>query len=274
MKTFLKVALFSVLVVLAFGGYSNFGIPVITPAPPPVQEKLDLGAMTMDQFVALGEKIYKGKGTCTLCHNDLGRAPMLNKLATSLAVVLKDPRYKGLADGSNEKYLVESLVKPSAFVAAGFGKAGSNDTESPMPDVSGGAIGLTKAEVMAVVAYLLDSNGLENTVEIPKETPAASSEAAASGKAEPRKPHADGAAVAQALGCGMCHKLGDQTGEAGPDLTTIGAKQNREYLRRAILNPNADLAEGYPPDMMPADYGIQVYATELELLVDYLASQK
>jgi len=49
----------------------------------------------------------------------------------------------------------------------GFGKAGSNDSESPMPDVSGGGISLSDVEIKAVLAFMLDSNGLENTVEIP-----------------------------------------------------------------------------------------------------------
>src|SRR3989304_4734360 len=167
MINFLKVAIFSVLMVGAFWGYSNFGIPQIKPAPPPVEEKLDLGAMTMDQFVALGGKIYNGKGTCTLCHNAMGRAPMLDKIGPVSLTRLKDPRYKGTAK-TVEEYLQEALVKPSAFVVSGFGKAGTNDTESPMPDVTGGGIGLSEAELKAVIAYLQDSGGAEVTVTIPE----------------------------------------------------------------------------------------------------------
>lgn len=273
MKTFLQVVLFSLFVVFCFAGFSRFGIPQINPAPPPVQEKVDLAAMTPEQFLAMGEKAVKGKGTCTLCHNDLGRAPMLNLLGNVIKDRLADPKYKGEANGSPEKYLVESLVKPSAYVVVGFGKAGSNDTESPMPDVSTGSIGLSKAEVMAVVAYLLDSNGLENTVEIPKESPAGD---AGEKKAEsgPRKPYATVNEIIEAVNCGMCHKVAEQVGEVGPDLIQIGGKRDREYLRRAILNPNADIAEGYEKDMMPADYGTQLYASEVELLLDYLAGLK
>ena len=97
MINFLKVSVFSLLMVGGFWGFSNFGIPQIKPAPPPVEEKLDLGAMTMDQFIALGGKIFNGKGTCTLCHNAMGRAPMLDKIGTVAPERMKDARYKGTA---------------------------------------------------------------------------------------------------------------------------------------------------------------------------------
>jgi hypothetical protein len=136
MKILLKVTVFSLLTIAFFAGFSNYGIPEINPAPPPKEEKLDLGSMTMDRFVALGDKIFNGKGTCTLCHNAVGgRAPMLDKVAAVAPERMADPRYEGDAD-TLEAYLYESMVKPSAYVVAGFGKAGSNDTQSPMPDAS------------------------------------------------------------------------------------------------------------------------------------------
>lgn len=121
MRQFLFVVIFSLLMIGFFAGYSNFGIPQIEPAPPPVEEKIDLGAMDMDQFIALGTKIFSGKGTCTLCHNELGRAPMLGTIGDAAVQRLKDPRYKGAAEDV-EEYLLESLVEPSAFVVEGFGK--------------------------------------------------------------------------------------------------------------------------------------------------------
>jgi putative heme-binding domain-containing protein len=76
------------------------------------------------------------------------------------------------------------------------------------------------------------------------------------------------------LACAACHKVAGQGGEIGPDLAGIGARRDREYLRRAILNPAADVAEGFPPGIMPPNYGEQLYASELEMLVDYLAESK
>lgn len=273
MKNFLQVAIFSLLVILGFAGYSNLGIPQIKPAPPPQAEKVDLGAMTMEGFVALGEKIYSTKGTCTLCHNALGRAPMLDKLGENAPARLADARYKGTAK-SVEEYLHESLIKPSAYVVSGFGKAGSNDTESPMPDVSGGSIGLSEVEIEAVIAYMLDSNGIENTVEIPKDAGKSAAASPAKGGGEPRKPYTTVEEILAAHTCGACHKIGKEAGELGPDLTHIGDTQSRDYLRRAILEPNADIAAGFAPDMMPAGLGELLYAKELEMLVDYLVAQR
>ena len=268
MTNFLKVCIFSILSVGAFWGYSNFGIPTIIPAPPPVEEKLDLSAMTMDQFVALGEKIYNGKGTCTLCHNSMGRAPMLDTIGVKAEEHMKDARYKGAAK-TVEEYIHEGLLKPSAFVVAGFGKAGSNDTESPMPDVTTGGIGLNEAEVAAVIAYLQSWSGVEVTVAIPA-MPAAGAEAP---KAEEAAPLKTADEVIAKYTCGACHNFSGDAASLGPNLSKIG-KKGREYLRQAVIDPEAVTAKGFTGGMMPATYGEQLKASELELLVNYMAGLK
>jgi mono/diheme cytochrome c family protein len=268
MTNFLKVSIFSILMVGAFWGYSNFGIPTIVPAPPPVEEKLDLSAMTMDQFIALGGKIYNGKGTCTLCHNSMGRAPMLDTIGAKAEEHMKDARYKGTAK-TVEEYIHEAMVKPSAFVVAGFGKAGTNDTESPMPDVTGGGIGLNEAEVAAVIAYLQDSGGAEVTVAIPE----MSADSGDTPKAEEVAPLKTADEIIAKYTCGACHNFAGDAAGLGPNLSKIG-KRGKEYLRQAVLNPDAVIAEGFAGGMMPPTYGEQLRASELELLVDYLAGLK
>jgi len=267
MKNFLKVTLFSLLLISLFSLYSNYGIPEIQPAPPPTEEKLDLGSMTMEQFVAVGEKVVNGKGTCTLCHNAVGgRAPLLEKLVTATPQRLQDSRYQGEASDL-ESYILESMLDPSTYVVVGFGKAGSNDTESPMPDVTGGGIDLSEAEISAVIAYLQDLGGAEVTVEIPTGTAAEDSAESVASKAQPLGSAEE---IVASYGCGACHKIAGQSGAIGPDLSAIGATRDSDYLRRAILDPNAEVAEGYPPNLMPATYGSQFYAQELELLVAYM----
>jgi len=270
MKNFLKVAAFSLIIIFLFAGFANFGVPRIEPAPPPTEEKVDLSSLTMDQFLALGEKIYKGKGTCTLCHNALGgRAPLLEKSAAVAEKRLKDPRYKGEATDI-EGYLFESLVKPSAFVVAGFGKKGTNDEVSPMPDASTGSIGLNEVELAAVTAYLQDLGGVEVTVEIPEDA----GDSADDEEEEQRKPYETVEDILSEVGCGACHKVGEEEGEQGPDLTKIGALRDAAHIRKSILDPNAELTKGFEKDLMPKDYGTQLYASELEMLVDYLAKLK
>jgi len=46
--------------------------------------------------------------------------------------------------------------------------------------------------------------------------------------------------------CQRCHAIDGQGGiEVGPDLSTIGARKDREYLLRSIVTPNSEIAEGF-----------------------------
>ncbi|MCP4319192.1 MAG: c-type cytochrome [Hyphomicrobiales bacterium] len=273
MRQFLSVVAFTLITIGCFTAYSNYGIPQIEPAPPPKEEKLDLGSMTMDQFVALGERLFNGKGTCTLCHNSLGRAPLLDTLGDVTPGRLGDARYEGEA-GNVEEYLIESLVEPSAFVVEGFGKKGTNDTESPMPDVSGGGISLSEAEILAVVAYLQERGGSEVTVEIPTDVGEGDEDEEEEEELEPREAVSDPKLLVSMFMCDACHMIDGEGGDIGPDLSGIGAARDRAYLRRAILDPNADITEGFEPDQMPEDMAEQMYVSELEILVDFLAENK
>lgn len=273
MRNFVKVIVFSLLVMFSYVLFATEYIPPIQPAPPPVEEALDVGAMTMDQFIALGEKIFNGKGTCTLCHNAVvKRAPLFEAsgagpaIASRAAERIKDPRYKGKAANAVE-YIIESMKEPSAFVVSGYGVTGTNDTASPMPDVTSGAIGLNEVELNAVVAYLQQLSGAEVTVEIPKGKPA---EGKSSDVATVAKTAEE---VVNKLGCGACHKIAGAMGSIGPDLAHIGSKK-ADYLRRAILEPNADIAPGFAAGMMPQDFKDKMTAGELELLVNYLVKSK
>jgi len=270
MKHLLQIMVFSLITIGGFWGFANYGVPKIEPAAPPKSEKLDLGSMTMEQFIAVGDKLYNGKGTCTLCHNSLGRAPMLDNIGSVGPQRLADPRYGGEAKDI-ESYLYESMVKPSVFVVAGFGKAGSKDTESPMPDVSGGSIGFSEAEIKAVIAYIQETGGAEVTVTIPTdESPA---EEKASEQNSTRAPISTAQEIFSHFTCDACHKIEGAGGELGPDLSHIGDRRDAAYIRRSILDPNADIAEGFVP-MMPPIYSNQMYASELETLVNYLSSMK
>lgn len=272
----LKIILFCIVVLAGFAGYSNFGVPQVKPELPPAEEKFDIGNITMEQFVALGEKIFNGKGACTLCHSSvLKRAPVLDghgdEAAANIATLrLKDKRYRGKAT-TPEEYIRESMIDPSAYVVAGFGS--DNDTRSPMPDVRTGVIGLSEPEIDAVIAYMQKRAGVDITVRVPS---GALPLDVTSGKMAPAKTAEE---VIAKFGCGNCHKIGKEEGALGPDLTHASKLGNEAYIRRGILDPDADISKncsGSPclSGQMPTDYGTKMTGSELEMLVQYLVKSK
>jgi cytochrome c oxidase cbb3-type subunit III len=58
-------------------------------------------------------------------------------------------------------------------------------------------------------------------------------------------PSSRGEQVYRKQGCSACHTIGDDGGTLGPDLSRIGARRDRNYLRRALLEPDADIPESF-----------------------------
>ncbi len=272
--TFARVIIFSLFTLLAFTGFANL-VPQVQ-GDPPVEEKIDAGSLDMAGMVSFGERLFSGKGTCTLCHNNLGRAPDLLEmdLAKAFPERLTDARYAGIAKGKTgakavENYIIESLKDPSKYVVAGFGKKGSSDSISPMPKVDAAPIELTNIEMNAVTAFLQDRAGLTPTVSLPsaEEASAASKSEDDEDEAEPVK---TGVAAIEKYGCATCHDLEGSEGDLGPKLNGIGNKMSDAKLVEAIVKPNAEIAEGYEADTMPDDFGEQMRVSELNLIVEYL----
>ena len=269
------------MVICGFAGYTTFGLPLIVPEAPPKEEKLG-GNLTMDQYIAVGDKIFHGKGTCTLCHSPVGgRAPLLEAVAGKVPERLKDPRYKGKAKTA-EEYIHESMIQPSAFVVEGFGKKGTNDTESPMPQIDKGSIGLSAVEINAVIAYLLSIGGVEVTVPLP--TGDAGVKPAGDDKKAEVKPAATAEEAFKKYDCLACHMApgAAEGGDVGPNLKELakvaGSRKKgmsaKQYIAESITNPNAYVVKGFDPDTMPGDFAAKMTVSELDLLVDALAGKK
>jgi quinoprotein glucose dehydrogenase len=47
------------------------------------------------------------------------------------------------------------------------------------------------------------------------------------------------------LPCARCHKVGGEGGEAGPELSLIGAQKKKDYLLESIIKPSAHIAAGF-----------------------------
>jgi mono/diheme cytochrome c family protein len=82
-----------------------------------------------------------------------------------------------------------------------------------------------------------------------------------------------GKALFSAQGCNGCHTLKEAgaQGTTGPDLDTALKGKNDEFIRESIVNPNAQIAAGYAPNIMPSTYGSKLSQQQLADLVAFLA---
>ena len=62
----------------------------------------------------------------------------------------------------------------------------------------------------------------------------------------------------------------------GPPFDGIGARLDADYIRESILDPAAGASEGFESflGLMPPIFGNQLTASQLEALVQFLASQR
>ncbi len=84
-----------------------------------------------------------------------------------------------------------------------------------------------------------------------------------------------GAGLFIANGCATCHTLASvpqARANVGPDLTGIGA-QSPDYIRESIINPGAVITEGYEDGLMPINFAETIPESDLNALVDFLATQ-
>jgi quinoprotein glucose dehydrogenase len=58
------------------------------------------------------------------------------------------------------------------------------------------------------------------------------------------------------IACVRCHRIGnDGGGNAGPELTAVGSRQQREYLLESIVLPNKQIAPGFETTVITTKTG-------------------
>jgi mono/diheme cytochrome c family protein len=72
--------------------------------------------------------------------------------------------------------------------------------------------------------------------------------------------------------CGSCHTLeaAGSTQTLGPNLDEGLADKDAAFIRESIVNPDAEVTEGFPDSLMPEDYGDKLSDQELADLVAFL----
>jgi mono/diheme cytochrome c family protein len=259
----LKVSAFALFVMGSYTWYAN-SIPQIE-SKPPEELSLEGGNVTPEQLVAAGEKIFREKGQCTTCHaigRPGGRGPDLAGVGARAAT-----RKPGTPAS---KYLVESLLTPSAVLVPNF--------PDIMPKIDRPPIGLNRSELWAMVAYL-ESQGGAVAVKLDDVPATAGAQAAGGGAATvelPGDPKAGQAVFAGKGTCIACHKAGSVgASPVGPDLSNIGASQTVEYIMAKILDPKSKgVVSGFPAGVMPPTFGQMLTAKEYLDLVAFLMTLK
>jgi mono/diheme cytochrome c family protein len=85
---------------------------------------------------------------------------------------------------------------------------------------------------------------------------------------------AAGKAVFAAEGCAGCHTFSPAgaTGTVGPNLDDVLKGKDAAFIRQSIVDPNAVIAPGFNPGVMPQTYKEQLSPKQLDDLVAFLMS--
>jgi mono/diheme cytochrome c family protein len=72
--------------------------------------------------------------------------------------------------------------------------------------------------------------------------------------------------------CSSCHSVEAGKRVVGPSLAGLGA--SADFLHQSIVDPNAQITEGFGANIMPTTYGSQLTEQQINDLVAYLMSLK
>jgi cytochrome c oxidase subunit 2 len=96
--------------------------------------------------------------------------------------------------------------------------------------------------------------------------------APAAGPTTTAAPANRGAEVFAEQGCGSCHTFtpANARGGIGPDLALSLHGESKDFVLRSIVAPDAEVAQGWSPGMMPGDFAQRIDPRDLDPLVAYL----
>ena len=90
--------------------------------------------------------------------------------------------------------------------------------------------------------------------------------------AVPKGDPAAGKQVFMTQGCGNCHTFSGagSSGTVGPNLDEALKGKDGAFVRESIVEPNKETASGYPPNVMPQNYGQLLTPKQVDDLVAFL----
>jgi mono/diheme cytochrome c family protein len=177
---------------------------------------------------------------CGTCHA-LKEAGTQAEIGPDLDAAFVEARREG-SDSDTIEGIVESQIENPRFT--------SPDNPAYMP--ANLVTGEDATDVAAYVASVAGVPGIEPP--IPPDAP-------------------PGAQVFLAQGCGSCHTLAaaNATGTVGPDLDEVIPGQDAQQVEQSIIDPDAQLSQGFSAGIMPTTYEQDLTPQELGDLVDFLS---
>jgi mono/diheme cytochrome c family protein len=143
---------------------------------PPVEEKFDIATVkTPTDMATIGQKIFFSKGQCALCHT-IGPSESA-----------RCPDLKGIGAKLSREFLFESLTQPQAYIYLDYRHEGvAKEYPARMPYINKNPIGLSRNEILSVIAFLQQMSGEPISVTVteldaPGQAPAGPTKAAQSG---------------------------------------------------------------------------------------------
>ena len=121
---------------------------------PPAEEKFDIASIkTPTDMAAIGQTIFFSKGQCALCHS-IGPSESA-----------RCPDLKGIGAKLSREFMYESLTDPQAYLYLDFRHEGQpKEYPARMPYINKNPIGLSKNEILSVIAFLQQMSGEPITV--------------------------------------------------------------------------------------------------------------
>jgi mono/diheme cytochrome c family protein len=195
------------------------------------------GCGTTTADTARGRTLFVQK--CGVCHM-LAQAGTTAQVGPNL-----DDAFAAAREEGNDSDTIEGVVKAQVE----FPRENNGNPRVSMPaDI------VTGQDLDDVAAYVGEWAGVE-------------------GAEPPKVAGGPGAQVFANNGCGGCHtfKAAGSGGVTGPPLEkALVPGDTTALIEEMVVNPNAEIAKGYPANVMPQNFGQILSEKELEDLVQYL----
>ncbi len=231
--------------------------------------------------VANGELIFWDTGKCHTCHaigtrGSSVRGPNLGSSADGEAMMIRAEvrALERSADLGQEmsatEYLVESLVDPGVHLVPGF--------KGEMPLVYQPPIRLNPDELTSVVLFLQSLGGQPNVASITVPPEVRLSHRTTPDE-EPWQLYLDGDSIrgrelffdpAGKTRCASCHRIGDEGGDIGPELTAVAGTRTLRSIVESLIEPSASIPAGYETELIETTDGRILDGLVLQETVDSL----